>query len=259
MRLRALTLTLLLGAAPALAQDEEPNISFFYPLVTRRPVIEREVEFNATHKKERDGRETEVSFALEGPIFPRLQVELEIPWVFTDPRAGNAQQGIGDIGLETKFLAVKSVQHQLLAATGFEVKFPTGSERRGLGGEQAIEPFVTGGIGLGPFDLLAEVAYEWVLNGHDRPREEKLSSNVALGYRAFLWFTPLIEVNTATRTRGVDEEEGPRLLGRTQVYLTPGINLRPLTGATIRLGVELPVTKAKEFDYRLHAAFVQEF
>jgi hypothetical protein len=35
---------LVLSAVPARGEDEEPNLEFMYPLVTRRPVIEREVE-----------------------------------------------------------------------------------------------------------------------------------------------------------------------------------------------------------------------
>jgi hypothetical protein len=43
MRAIAIGLVLLVcgAVAPAYAQYAEPNITFFYPLVTRRPIIER--------------------------------------------------------------------------------------------------------------------------------------------------------------------------------------------------------------------------
>ena len=43
MRIAAVGLVLLVCGAvtPAYAQYAEPNITFFYPLVTRRPIIER--------------------------------------------------------------------------------------------------------------------------------------------------------------------------------------------------------------------------
>jgi len=44
---------LLLSTPPATAEDEEPNIEFFYPVITRRPVIERELELNVRHEKGR--------------------------------------------------------------------------------------------------------------------------------------------------------------------------------------------------------------
>jgi hypothetical protein len=41
MRYACILLTLLLLCPVPVHGDEEPNIEFFYPLVTRRPVIER--------------------------------------------------------------------------------------------------------------------------------------------------------------------------------------------------------------------------
>ena len=83
---------LFLGlSVSARAQDEEPDIDFFYPLVMRRPVIERELEFRLLHEKGRAGRETDVAGAVELPILPRWQVELTVPIIFTGPREGAAQ------------------------------------------------------------------------------------------------------------------------------------------------------------------------
>ena len=50
--LAAMPLLLLVPAMSALALDE-PDIEFFYPIVTRRPVIERELELSAGHEKGR--------------------------------------------------------------------------------------------------------------------------------------------------------------------------------------------------------------
>jgi hypothetical protein len=58
----ALGTFLVMGAAPAWADDEVfTPLSFFYPLVTRRPVVEREVELKVRHEKAHDGRLTERS------------------------------------------------------------------------------------------------------------------------------------------------------------------------------------------------------
>src|SRR5262249_48696687 len=138
---------LLLPAASAVAADyEEPDIEFFYPVVTRRPVVERELEFKVESEKGREERATELAAAIEWPILPRWQVELEFPVVILDPRDSPTVAGVGDIELETKVLLFKSVEHRLLVAAGVELKLPSGSERRGLGGELAVEPFVTAGI-----------------------------------------------------------------------------------------------------------------
>src|SRR2546429_427946 len=66
-----LALLLVLATNPAGAQDSIQNVAFFYPLRTRRPVIERELEVRVAHAKGRDGRTTEAAAALELPILPR--------------------------------------------------------------------------------------------------------------------------------------------------------------------------------------------
>lgn len=150
---------------PAAAKDEEPNIEFTYPLVTRRPVIERELELRFDHEKAREGRVNELRGAVELPLLPRWQLELEVPLVFRDPRDGAATAGVGDLGVDNKFLLLKSVEQRLLVAGGVELTLPTGSERRHLGGDAAVEPYLVGAIGLGPIDLLADVSYEFNING----------------------------------------------------------------------------------------------
>lgn len=258
--LRALAVASVLLPAASVFAQEEPDIEFFYPVVTRRPVIERELELRTRYEKSRDGREIETAGAIEWPILPRWQVELEIPVVVNDPRDGPSAAGFGDITIENKVLLWKSVEHPLLVSGGFELTLPSGSESRDLGGELNVEPFLAAGIALGPFDLLGSVAYEWNLNADVRgPREQELTANVALGYPMSRWFTPFLELDTVTRITGPHEENEPELTGRVQIHLTPGFNVRPLPGMTFRAGVELPVTSAREFDYAVHAGLVWEF
>jgi hypothetical protein len=250
-------LVMALTPLPARAFDDPPGISFFYPLNTRRPVIERELELTVDHEKGDGGRATEVKAAIEFPILPRWQVEVEVPIIFLRERDRTAQGGFGDIEIETKVLVFDSIDPPALVAIGVEGKLPTGSERRGLGGEAAIEPFITGGVALGPFDLLASIAYEWNLNSHvEGPHEQELTASAALGWRVHRKFTPLVELSTVTRTRG-DNEDGLR--NRTQVYITPGFNVRPVPGMTFRMGLDLPLTNARKFDYAIRSGLVFEF
>jgi Putative MetA-pathway of phenol degradation len=252
-----LAAALMLPLSAAFAADEEPSLEFVYPLITKRAVVERELEFKLRHEKGREGRQTELSAGLEYALLPRWQIELEVPVIFTDPREGAAMAGVGDIAIENKFLFYRSLERKAQAVVGLEVTLPTGSERRGLGGEAAVEPFIAGAIALGDFDVLGSAAYPFNVNAHVKgPREQALEAGVAVGYRLHRRFTPLLELTTVTRTRG-DDEDG--LLHRTQVYLTPGFNSRLWPGTTLRLGIQLPVSDAHAFDYALHAGFVKEF
>jgi Putative MetA-pathway of phenol degradation len=254
----------MLFALPALlvvdvahAQDSFQNVSFFYPLRTRRPVIERELEFRVEHAKGSEARTTEAAAAIELPIMPRWQIELEVPLVFNDPREGPPQAGVGDLSLETKVAVWQSLDWLSQVAVGIEGRFPSGSERRGLGGEASAEPFVTAGIALGDFDLLASVAYEFNLNAHVAgPNEQELAASAAMGWRITRAFAPLVELVTVTRTRGAPDDQ---LRHRTRVSIIPGFNAKLLPGTTLRLGIELPLTRARTADYSLLGGFVKEF
>jgi hypothetical protein len=265
MRIAAVGLALLVcgTVAPAYAQYAEPNITFFYPLVTRRPIIEREFEFGLAHAKGREARETEATMAIEAPILPRLQFEVEVPFLFLNPDEGKAVAGFGDIELQAKLQVFKSVQYRTLVAFGLESRLPSGSRARDLGGEHSIEPFLTAGTVLGPFDIIGEVAYEWVLNGDEHPHEQEFTARLAIAYPLSRRFAPLLELVTVTQTRGpaadIAETEEASLLHKTQVYLVPGFNFRPRPGMTFRAGVQIPVTTAKAFDYQVLSALVVEF
>jgi hypothetical protein len=265
MRVAAVGLVLLVCGAvtPVYAQYAEPNIAYFYPLVTRRPIIERELEFGLTHAKGQGVHETAATAAIEFPILPRLQFEIEVPFLFLKPDEGKTVAGFGDIELQAKLQVFKSVQYRTLVAFGLESRLPSGSRARGLGGEHSIEPFLTAGTVLGPFDIIGEVAYEWVLNGDEHPREQEFSASLAIAYPVSRRFAPLLELVTVTQTRGPavhpEEAEEPSLLHKTQVYLVPGFNFRPRPGMTFRAGVQILVTTAKAFDYQVLSALVVEF
>jgi len=248
---------LLAPSGPALAQDVDPTLEFFYPVVTRRPVIERELEFKMKAAKSEGGSEYSFIGALEYPILPWWQIELEVPIVSSQPTDSSSQTGVGDLTLENKFRLWQSLEHRAMVSAGLEFTLPSGSQSRGLGGLFAIEPFITAAIALGPFDVIAELHYEWQLNSppDGGQKDEEIAGNLAIAYRLHRLFTPFLEVNTVALIQGNDLS----LRGTPQVYLTPGFNVKPLPGMTLRAGVQLPVTGTREFDWTVHGGFVWEF
>jgi hypothetical protein len=156
---------------------------------------------------------------------------------------------------------------QLALSGGVTLTFPTGSERRDLGGQLAVAPFLAAGKAFGPFSLQADVAYRWQLNkprqfepdeeGAEavRPqKEEGVTANLTATYSPVKRLFLILELNSVTVLRG-DEE----LNKRVQLYLTPGVSVEPAEGWNLRAGIRLPVTSAKEVDYSLIVILTKGF
>jgi hypothetical protein len=204
------------------------------------------LELKLRHQTYRDGQETE--FGAEGGvrILPSWEAVVEIPAVLVHERGDGTRGGLGNIGIENRLLVLKSLRYQAQIVAGLEVETPTGSKHRGLGGQVGIEPYLSGGIKLGGLNLLASVSHGWEnLNAdHADETEHAVRGDMTAGYEFSKLFAALLEVNTVTMTKG-GEDEG--LHNKTQVYVTPGFNITPVKEMTIRLGVQVPVTRARGF------------
>jgi hypothetical protein len=106
-----------------------------------------------------------------------------------------------------------------------------------------------------------------VLDGPD-DGVETFALNVAAAYRGWRQVIPMLEVSLVTQTGGgngggEDEEGEPDLVGKAQVYLTPGVIVQSLAwmppSASLRAGVQIGLTDDREFDYRVLASLSWEF
>jgi hypothetical protein len=258
------------GLSPrAMAQGvEQPIIELFDPLVTRNPTPERELEVNVEYEKGAEGKEVEAEVELSWRFGDRIEASVEIPVVFLMPRDGSDESGLGDITLGGKVLVFQSIDQPALVTVGVELGLPSGSESRGLGGSFSVTPYVTGGIGLGPIDLIGDIGYTWVVDGPD-DGSETLAVSLAAAYKGWRQVTPMLELSIVTQTRHAnrsgedEEEEEPDLVDKPQVYLTPGVIVRSLSwmpaGTSFRGGVQIGLTHDREFDYRVLASFSWEF
>jgi outer membrane putative beta-barrel porin/alpha-amylase len=255
--LRALgvaTALLALSLAPgtvAAEEEIETGLGAFYPLITRRAVLETQLELNVAHEKGSDGRETTTSLGIDYVILPRWQLSLTVPLVVNDPRGQSANAGIGDVSIENTFQLFRSADGSKLLSAGFEARLPTGSRKRGLGGDPGIEPFVSASVAVQRFYLVGEASYDWSLDAPaGERREQQATVGAAVGYQIER-LVPMIELTTVTKTRGPDDD----LLHRIQVYLTPGFTWQVFHDGTLGLGVQLPLTHARAFDYALLGRF----
>jgi hypothetical protein len=236
----------LLTAAPASA---EATLESFFPIVTRRPVIEYEVELRATHAKPRDARDTTASLAIETPLLPRWGVSLSVPMVFIDPATAPSAAGIGDVELETKLVVYASGDRRALVTAGLSLTLPTGSDDRRLGGALLLEPFAAVGFVVDDLLIVSDVGYIAALEGSPRD-QRRIHAGLAIGRpigRHVLPFLTLTAVGTLDRASERDDQRRRGL----EVYLGSGLNVRILPRATLGVGVQLPVTRARALDYAL--------
>lgn len=249
---------MIFSTAQATAAEEEKSVEFVYPLVTRRAIVESELDFSLKHFRNHDGQETDLFAEAAFRILPWWRAGVEVPAVVVHDRGGGTRGGLGDISIDNRFLVFKSIPHQAQVVLGFEVDTPTGSKHRGLGGEWGVEPYAAAGIKFGGLNVLGSLGHEW---GHlnasrSDDNERAVKGDVTLGYELSKIFAALLEVNTVTLTKGGESDS---LHNKTQVYLTPGINIFPIEDLTLRLGVQIPVTRAKEFYHQFHAGVTWEF
>jgi hypothetical protein len=259
---------LVLGLlSPALAEEKEEKeekveeVSLPSTLVTEGATPATEVE--GTFTISRSSAERAYGFALSSlqyaPV-PSFGLKLAIPFTIRDPRDTEPTvSGFGDVSLMGKYAFLLLPARQFALSGGLKLTFPTGSERREVGGEFAVAPFLAAGKVFGPLSLQADAFYSWQVNrprpmepeeeGQESVRPDRaqgVTANLTATYSPIERLGVILELNSVTVVRG-DEA----LKEKVQLYLTPGVSVEPAKGWNLRAGIQLPVTSAKEFDYNL--------
>jgi len=244
-------------AAPGRA--EEPAVDYTHTLLLRRPLLEQEVETQVGYRSGSRGREADATIALDVRLLPRWQIELAAPVLYLDPSRASSEAGIGDLVLENKVLFYYSPERKLMLSAGVDVVLPTGSPDRGLGGAVGFAPFAVVGFKVGGFDVLADIAYRVLF----RPKliggdPQQLTTGIAIAHPLTRRLAPFVELTTVTNVKahqGVDE----RLVGRPQVYVGPGLNIRIRPGVDFVLGIQAPLSDARTFNVGGRAGLVLDF
>ena len=247
------------AAACPRVSAEEPAVDYTHTLLLRRPLLEQEVETQVGYRSGSRGREADATIALDVRLLPRWQIELAAPVLYLDPSRASAEAGIGDLVLENKVLFYFSPERKLMLSGGVDVVLPTGSPDRGLGGAVGFAPFAVVGFKVGGFDVLADIAYRVLF----RPKliggdPQQLTTGIAIAHPLTRRLAPFVELTTVTSVnahQGVDE----RLVGRPQVYVGPGLNIRIRPGVDFVLGIQAPLSDARTFNVGGRAGLVLDF
>jgi hypothetical protein len=234
------------------------DLNFPRPLVTEKAYPENEVvlswNFSRTPDKERD---TQFIWGFEKRIGARGQIELNIPFNIRDPKNGATVGGVGDIEAAAKYVLYDNPDSLFILSGGLEVGIPTGSFRRELGeGTTTLSPFLASGKAWGDFVSQGSLKFEYPFVTRRAPKG--IFYNLALSY-------PIFDLGRGTETQALLEFNGKSEWGnqdakRFQFYLTPGLR-KGLTLAgnwAIALGVQVPVTRQRETNYRVMGYLLYE-
>ena len=252
---------LILGLPPpALAGEGRENaeeVSLPSTLVTEGATPATEAEVTFTISKSRELREYGFGLSsLQYAPIPSFGLKLAVPFTVRAPKDSEPTVGgIGDVSLMAKYAPLMLPAQQFALSGGLKLTFPTGSGRRELGGMFAVSPFLAAGKGFGPFSLQADAAYNWQLN---RPgmieKEQEFTANLTGTYSPLDRMDLVLELNSVTKVKGEED-----LRDRVQLYLTPGVSVEPANAWNLRGGIQLPVTRAKEFHYNLIVILTKGF
>lgn len=234
----AVTLLGLPGGA-ALAADDPPP--FFDPVVTVAPGITREADILFDHVRTSSSQLSQPSLRLQYPVQPWLQLALEMPVVILDRDMESSVTTAGDLLLTAQARAWASSDRPIEIDLGLELTLPTGDPDR-LGGSTALRPFAAAGITLGPFDIIGNLSYQWLVAG-PLTSTEVFQSTVAVGYLT-RFIAPFVELTLTKPVRGPTDL-------RPQVAVVPGFEIFFPRGITLSVGVQLPVGPARLFDQRV--------
>jgi Cytochrome c len=227
------------------------DLNFPRPLVTEKAYPENEVvlswNFGRTPAKDRD---TQFMWSFEKRIGARGQIELNIPFNIRDPKDGATVGGIGDVEAAAKYVLYDNPETLFILSGGLEVGMPTGSFRRELGeGTTTLSPFLATGKAWGDFVSQGSLKFEYPFVTRRAPKA--VFYDLALSY-------PIFDQGRGTEAHAMMEfnaksEWGNQSPKHFQLYLTPGFRkgLTPAGNWAIAFGVQVPVTREREANYRV--------
>ena len=226
-----------------------PHADVTHPIITESPLPETHLRFDYVFADGDEAKENTFVLSAEYAFTPEFSIEAVLPYSFIDGKDGEPDADrIGDAIIAAKLATYRwADDYNILPAIGLEVVLPTGNEERGIGSDHVVElePFIRVGYWNGPFQLIGTLVAGIPLNQTDEEDAEEdwvLEYNLSALYHVTRDVQALLELS-GERVFGEEEEH--------VLTLTPGITAQPFAdkSITVGVGVSVPVSNDKEFDY----------
>ena len=140
------------------------NLNFSVPIFTEKAFPENEVKIRPSVSHNDD--DLKIKAVYERRVGARGQVEVSVPWQMNVPDSVTASTGLGDVSLGAKYVLHADRASTRIFSGAVEVKMPSGSESRGLGGGTTVlEPSLLAGFALRHFTLQTQLKLEVPIKG----------------------------------------------------------------------------------------------
>jgi hypothetical protein len=241
--------------------SHDEGLHFAHPLIAESPSPDTKIRFDYFFRdiksEGEDATENEVRVEAEYAFHRTFSVEVDVPFVFLDPKDGSSRENLKNVEIGLKFANFAFEEHNLLLGYGIEFGLPTGDDKKGIGSNNIfeIEPFLSLGYKWQGLEVVAFASFGIPTNQEEGEEvETELGYNLSFLYHLTPRVSGLLEFDGETVLSG-DEE------GETVANITPGIIFRPLANPNLAvgLGVSVPLSDEEEFDIQTTASVFYHF
>lgn len=140
-----------------------------------------------------------------------LELSVEIPYLFHNPKAGGSEEGIGDINVVAKYLLIQEGDKKPAFAVKAAVKMDNGDYDRGLGsGDKDYSLFVVASKTIGQVTVHGQVGYTWAGDEENSNLRDITLYGIAFDYAVTEPLHILAEINGNRHPDRTSEEDDPR-------------------------------------------------
>ena len=239
------------------AGHAHPGVGLSHPIVIESPLPETKLRLNYGFADSGEGVEHVAEVEGEYAFTQNFSIEAVLPYAFVNPDEGSSEHGLGDAILAFKYAPYNWVDRNFLPAVGLEVVLPTGDDDKGIGSDHIVElePFVRLGYWTGKFEFIGSFAVGIPLN---QTSEEQDEEDFALAYGVSTLY------HVAPSLQALVEVDGESVFGAEDVsalYVSPGVTFQPYDDKSVSfgVGVTLPVTDDRDFDYAINLMSILHF
>jgi len=229
-------------------QERKAPLHFSHPLIAESPTPDTKVRFDYFFEDragEKSGTAHGARFEGEYAFNQSFSVELDVPFMATNPEEGLSEDRLGNVSAAIKYANFAFADSGIVLGGGLEVVLPTGNEEKGIGSDHVfeIEPSLDFGYKHDQLEVIAFTHFGFPVNENAEDEADwEFAWNLSVLYHLTDRVSGIIEFN-GEHVFGGEED------GFSPVYVTPGAKFAPFANPNFQLGagVSLPLTQDKEF------------